>query len=123
MDAYDGTMTFYAADPTDPILRAYAGVFPGAVPAAGPRCPTTLRPHLRVPEEQFNVQTRVFATYHVTQPETFFQRTDLWTVPTDAGSEQSLADRGVLRRDADARRARRRVPAAAADGAAAAGRT
>jgi uncharacterized membrane protein (UPF0182 family) len=89
MDAYDGTMTFYAADPNDPILRAYSGVFGGLFKPLA-EVPETLRPHLRVPEELFNVQTRVFATYHVTQPETFYQRTDLWTVPTDSGSEQSL---------------------------------
>ncbi|MBM4407861.1 MAG: UPF0182 family protein [Chloroflexi bacterium] len=89
MDAYDGTMNFYVADPNDPILRAYTGVFPGLFrPMAD--VPADLVPHLRVPEELFNVQTRVFATYHVTQPETFYQRTDLWTVPTESGSEQSL---------------------------------
>jgi uncharacterized membrane protein (UPF0182 family) len=89
MDAYDGTVTFYATDPDDPILRAYSGIFPGLFQPFE-AVPEELRPHLRVPEELFNVQTRVFATYHVTQPETFYQRTDLWTVPTDAGSEQSL---------------------------------
>ena len=89
MNAYDGTLTFYAADPTDPILRAYMGIFPGLFRPLS-EVPADLVPHLRVPEELFNVQTRVFATYHVTQPETFYQRTDLWTVPTESGSEQSL---------------------------------
>ena len=28
IDAYDGTMHFYVSDPADPIIRAYAGVFP-----------------------------------------------------------------------------------------------
>ena len=52
--------------------------------------PADLRAHLRVPEELFNVQTRMYATYHVTDPETFFRRADLWTVPTTAGSQQTL---------------------------------
>ena len=44
-------------------------------------CPPTCRPHLRVPEEQFNVQTRMYGRYHVTTPQQFFRSDDLWTVP------------------------------------------
>ena len=59
MDAYDGTMHFYVADPADPIIRAYQGIFPTLFePLDG--LPADLRSHLRVPEELFNVQTRVF---------------------------------------------------------------
>jgi len=43
-----------------------------------------------VPEELFNVQTRMFATYHVTSPSTFYNKEDLWTIPTATGSDQSL---------------------------------
>jgi uncharacterized membrane protein (UPF0182 family) len=89
VDAYDGTTTFYAADPTDPILRAYEGVFPGVFQPFE-ALPEDLSRHLRVPEEQFNVQTRMFGRYHVTNPLTFFQRDDLWTVPVATGSDQSL---------------------------------
>jgi hypothetical protein len=80
MDAYDGTMTFYVADPSDPLIRAWQGVFPTLFRPIS-ELPTGLRAHLRVPEELFNVQTRVFAKYHVTDPLTFFQGDDLWTVP------------------------------------------
>jgi uncharacterized membrane protein (UPF0182 family) len=80
MDAYDGTMTFYVADPADPLIRAWQGVFPELFRPLD-ELPTALRPHLRVPEELFNVQTRTFARYHVTDPLVFFQGDDLWTVP------------------------------------------
>jgi len=80
MDAYDGTMTFYVADPSDPLIRAWQGVFPTLFrPLA--ELPEGLRSHLRVPEELFNVQTLMFANYHVTDPLVFFQGDDLWTVP------------------------------------------
>jgi uncharacterized membrane protein (UPF0182 family) len=88
-DAYDGTMTFYAMDPNDPILRAYEGIFPTLFTPAD-RIPADLVPHLRVPEEFFNVQTRQFATYHVTNASSFYSNNDLWTVPTDPGGSQSL---------------------------------
>src|SRR5437773_4556561 len=88
-DAYDGTMTFYAMDPNDPILRAYEGIFPTLFTPAD-RMPADLRAHLRVPEELFNVQTRQFATYHVTNASSFYANNDLWTVPVDPGGTQSL---------------------------------
>ena len=75
-------MHFYVTDPTDPIIRAYAGRLPDAVRADRQRCPPTCSAHLRVPEELFNVQTSVFGRYHVTDPQQFFRGDDLWTVPS-----------------------------------------
>ena len=90
MDAYDGTMTFYAADPNDPILRAYMGIFPGLFQPLS-EVPAELRAAPAGARRSCSTSRRgSFATYHVTQPETFYQRTDLWTVPTGEGSEQSL---------------------------------
>jgi hypothetical protein len=80
MDAYDGTMTFYVADPSDPLIRAWQGVFPTLFRPLD-ELPASLKPHLRVPEELFNVQTLMFARYHVTDPLVFYQGDDLWTVP------------------------------------------
>jgi hypothetical protein len=89
MDAYDGTTTLYAADESDPILRDWRGVFPDLVKPIG-EMPAGLRSHLRVPEELFDTQTRVFATYHVTDPQTFYQQQDLWTVPAQPANAQQL---------------------------------
>lgn len=89
MDAYDGTMTFYIADPSDPLIRAWSGIFPSMFRPID-ALPLDLQAHVRVPEELFNVQTRVFGRYHVTNTLRFFQSDDLWTVPTASGSAQSL---------------------------------
>ena len=83
VDAYDGTTTFYAADPSDPILRAYERVFPQLFKPLD-QMPADLQAHLRVPEELFDVQTRMFGTYHVQDPSIFFQGSDRWEVPTIA---------------------------------------
>jgi uncharacterized membrane protein (UPF0182 family) len=88
-NAYDGTMTFYAADPSDPILRAYEGVFPTLFKPLT-TMPADLQAHLRVPEDLFDIQTRMYATYHVTDPQTFYRKTDLWTVPTSSNSNLTL---------------------------------
>jgi hypothetical protein len=89
MDAYDGTTTFYVADPEDPIVRTYAKVFPTLFRPLD-ELPASLEAHLRFPEELFNVQNRVFGRYHVTRTEQFFQGDDLWTVPSDQATEQTL---------------------------------
>jgi uncharacterized membrane protein (UPF0182 family) len=89
VDAYDGTMHFYISDPDDPIVRAYAGVFPKLFEPMD-AMPADIRAHLRVPEELFNVQTRVFGRYHVTNAQQFFRTDDLWTVPAGQTSEQTL---------------------------------
>ncbi|HEX5148976.1 MAG TPA: UPF0182 family protein, partial [Candidatus Limnocylindrales bacterium] len=89
VDAYDGSMHFYMSDPSDPIVRAYAGVFPDLFESMD-AMPTDLRAHLRVPEELFNVQTRQYGRYHVTDAQQFYQNDDLWTVPQGTTSEQTL---------------------------------
>ncbi|MFL5779488.1 MAG: UPF0182 family protein [Chloroflexota bacterium] len=89
MDAYDGTMAFYVADPTDPLIRAWQGVFPTVFKPLS-AMPAALTAHLRVPEEMFNVQTRMYGRYHVKDPATFFRNDDLWTVPATTKNQQSL---------------------------------
>ncbi len=90
MDAYDGTMSFYVADPSDPLIRAYQGVYPTLF-ASLDAMPADLRDHLRVPEERFNVQARTFARYHVTNTQSFYNKDDLWTIPTNPpGATQQL---------------------------------
>jgi uncharacterized membrane protein (UPF0182 family) len=89
MDAYDGTLHFYVNDPSDPIIRAWQGVFPTLFePLAS--MPSALQAHLRSPEQQFDVQTRMYGSYHVTNTSTFFNKSDRWTVPTGKSGEQSL---------------------------------
>ena len=55
--------------------------------------PAAIGEHLRVPEEQFNVQTRMYGQYHVTQPVTFFNNTDRWTVPTSRRTSRAWRPR------------------------------
>ncbi len=89
MDAYDGSLHFYVADPGDPIVRAWQGIFPSLFEPID-RMPAGIAAHLRVPEELFNVQTRVFGRYHVASPLVFFSNNDRWTVPEAQTNEQTL---------------------------------
>jgi hypothetical protein len=89
MDAYDGTLHFYVSDPNDPIIRAWQGVFPSMFENKD-TMPASLQAHLRTPEELFNVQTRMYGQYHVTNTLQFFNNTDRWTVPAPQTNTQSL---------------------------------
>lgn len=82
VDAYDGTVTFYAMDEKEPVLAAYARIFPGLFrPFA--EMPEDLRRHVRYPEDLFLVQAEIYRTYHMTNPDVFYNKEDLWSLPTE----------------------------------------
>ncbi len=81
IDAYDGTTTFFLADPDDPIAATYARIFPTLFRPLS-EMPASLRAHVRYPEDIFGIQAAVYATYHMTQPAVFYNREDQWEVPT-----------------------------------------
>ena len=82
VDAYDGTVTLYAQDESDPVLKAWMSVFPGTVKPKSDISPD-LAAHLRYPEDLFKVQRMLLAKYHVDDPVTFFSTSDFWDVPLD----------------------------------------
>jgi uncharacterized protein len=82
IDAYDGTTTFYVFDNEDPILAAYRRIFPSLFKEAA-AMPAGLRTHVRYPEQLLKLQAEVYGLYHMTDPEVFYNREDLWTVATE----------------------------------------
>ncbi len=80
IDAYDGRMSAYISDPDDPIIRAYSAVFPGLFRSLD-EMPADLRTHLRYPQDLFTIQSHVFATYHMQDPQIFYNKEDLWNIP------------------------------------------
>ncbi len=88
IDAYDGTTTFYVFDPEDPIIAAYRRIFPDLFKDAA-MMPPGLRKHVRYPELLLKLQAEVYGLYHMTDPEAFYNREDLWTVATEVGMSES----------------------------------
>src|SRR5208282_4083896 len=84
IDAYDGTTTFYVFDSEDPIIDAYRRIFPSLFKDAA-MMPPGLRKHVRYPELLLKLQAEVYGLYHMTDPEAFYNREDLWTVATEVG--------------------------------------
>jgi uncharacterized membrane protein (UPF0182 family) len=92
VDAYDGTVTLYVADDKDPIVRAWRSAFPNSfTPLA--KMPRDLRAHLRYPELAFDIQTEMFAVYHMTSSELLYNREDQWEVPAITRGETKQAMR------------------------------
>jgi len=82
VDAYDGTVSLYEWDTTDPVLKAWESAFPGTVlPRSS--APADLVAHFRYPEDVFKVQREILSHYHVTDPESFYSGQDFWIVPDD----------------------------------------
>jgi hypothetical protein len=80
IDAFDGTVTAYLADPRDPLVLTLAKVFPGIFRPLD-AMPADLRAHLRYPEDLFQAQTDLYATYHMAEPDVFYHREDQWQKP------------------------------------------
>jgi len=85
IDAYEGTVDFYMVDSKDPLIKAYAATFPSLFKPIS-AMPSGLRAHIRVPEDLFNLQVQIYATYHVSADtngaKVLFAREDVWAVPT-----------------------------------------
>ena len=107
VDAYDGTVTLYAFDESDPVLQTWMKTFPGSGEAGLGRSRPGLRSHFRYPEDQFKVQRELLTRYHVDNPLEFYGNASFWGVPSDPtvpGGGAGARPTAVLR----ARRAARR---------------
>jgi uncharacterized membrane protein (UPF0182 family) len=82
VDAFDGSMTYYVADPADPIIQVWQRAFPGMFTPLD-EAPPALLERFRYPENLFQVQAFQYATYHVTDPNVFYGKQDFWAIPVD----------------------------------------
>ena len=87
IDAYTGATTFYVYDPHDPIIAGYRAIFPGLFLDAA-AMPATLREHVRYPQLLLGAQAVVYGLYHMTNPDVFYNREDLWTVATEIATTE-----------------------------------
>ena len=79
IDAYDGSTTFYQIDGHDALANTYAAIFPGLFKPFS-QMPAGLQAHIRYPRDLFNLQAERFTYFHMTDPTTFFTRSDLWNI-------------------------------------------
>lgn len=98
IDAYHGTVKAYIADPDDPLIRTQSRIFPGILHPLSDM-PADLRQHLRYPEDLYRAQASLYTTYHMTEPELFYNREDQWQIPAaDAGRDRNPFMRHIVMR-------------------------
>ncbi|WP_219463244.1 UPF0182 family membrane protein [Nonomuraea rhizosphaerae] len=87
VDAYDGTVTLYGWDETDPILKTWSKAFPGIIQPKS-KMSADLQAHVRYPEDLFKVQRYTLSRYHITNPAAFYSGQDFWNIPSDPSQGQ-----------------------------------
>jgi uncharacterized protein len=80
IDAYHGNVEFFVAEPNDPVVLAYGRIFPGLFKALE-QMPEDLRRHIRYPQDLFVIQAQLYRTYHMQDPQVFYNREDLLSIP------------------------------------------
>jgi len=79
IDAYHGTVDFYATDYSDPILQTYNKIFPGVFKDFS-QMPYSLKSHLRYPETMFKIQCDMLNSFHMTNTRVFYNKEDSWSI-------------------------------------------
>jgi uncharacterized membrane protein (UPF0182 family) len=80
IDAYNGTVDFYIADPADPLVLTYQRIFPGLFKPLE-EMPEYLEPHLRYPLDFFTTQVKMLLQYHMQDTGVFYNKEDQWASP------------------------------------------
>ncbi len=89
IDAYNGTMDFYVIDQKDPVVKVYQNIFPQLFKKFD-QMPEDLREHIRYPKDLFQVQAELYSTYHMTDPDVFYNKEDYWNVPNEIYAENEI---------------------------------
>ena len=92
IDAYNGNVTFYISAPQDSIIQTWSKIFPNFFKPLE-AMPANLRSHIRYPVDIFSIQSERLLTYHMTDPQVFYNREDLWRIPQEiyGGDLQAVA--------------------------------
>ncbi len=89
IDAYNGTMDFYIVDQKDPLIMVYKNIFPQLFKNFD-QMPGDLKEHIRYPKDLFQVQAELYSTYHMMDPDVFYNKEDYWEIPNELYGEDEI---------------------------------
>jgi len=89
IDAYNGTMDFYIVDQKDPLVKVYQNIFPQLFKNFD-QMPEDLNEHIRYPKDLFQVQAELYSTYHMMDPDVFYNKEDYWNTPNEIYAENEI---------------------------------
>ena len=82
VDAYDGDVTYYVMDDSDPLILTYANIFPEQFKRFE-NMPAGLKEHIRYPVDLFKIQSQIYSTYHMDDIKVFYNKEDAWQIPNE----------------------------------------
>ena len=94
VDAYNGSVTFYAMPGRDPLLESYRKAFPKLF-VDFETMPQTLKEHLRYPTDLFDAQTVMWSRYHVADPTVLLENSQRWDIARDPGDRPQAGAAGT----------------------------
>jgi uncharacterized membrane protein (UPF0182 family) len=89
VDAYNGTVNFYVVDDNDPVVDVYQQMFPDLFQPFE-TMPEDLKNHMRYPQDVFDVQIDMYASYHMTEPQVYYNNEDLWRRPNEKYGDRQI---------------------------------
>ncbi len=89
VDAYNGSVKFYVIDKEDPVLKTYQNIFPELFQDFS-EMPNSQKAHIRYPIDLFKIQIDIFNSYHMTDPQVFYNREDLWEIPKETFQREEI---------------------------------
>jgi uncharacterized membrane protein (UPF0182 family) len=89
IDAYNGTMGFYIVDQKDPLVKVYQNIFPQLFKNFD-QMSEDLKEHIRYPKDLFQVQAELYSTYHMMDPDVFYNKEDYWNTPNEIYAENEI---------------------------------
>ncbi|MFH1590706.1 MAG: UPF0182 family protein [archaeon] len=82
VDAYDGSVTYYVVDDTDPLVMTYSAIYPGQFKDFS-EMDAGLKEHLRYPLDLFSIQAKIYSEYHMDDITVFYNKEDAWQIPSE----------------------------------------
>ena len=91
INAYNGDVSYYVINPNDPIIQTFQKIYPKLFKPFTDM-PEFLKAHIRYPTDLFNIQTKMYNVYHMTDPKVFYNQEDYWAVPNESfdNSQQKM---------------------------------
>lgn len=80
IDSYDGTISFYITDRTDPIAMAYKNIYPDLFMDLEEKIPADISEHFVYSKYLYEIQADIIARYHNVQADVLYRSNDIWEV-------------------------------------------
>ena len=78
VDAYNGDISFYITDRTDPIAMAYRNIYPSLFMDLEEKIPEDISSHFVYPEYLYKIQANILTRYHNIAPDVLYRNDDIW---------------------------------------------